>query len=67
MIEYIPELLDAGILSFKIEKAIQYIKNFPEMQIKEIALNLGFYDEYHFSKQFKKLVGISPSAYKKSI
>lgn len=55
------------ILSFKIEKAIQYIKNFPEMQIKEIALNLGFYDEYHFSKQFKKLVGVSPSQYKKSL
>lgn len=55
------------ILEFKIEQAISYFKNFPEMQIKEISYNLGFYDEYHFSKQFKSLTGVSPSNYKKSL
>lgn len=55
------------ILHFKIERATIYIKNFPEMQLKEIAVNLGFYDEYHFSKQFKKIIGISPSQYKNQI
>lgn len=53
------------ILNFKIEQAIVYLKSFPEMQIKEIAYNLGFYDEYHFSKQFKKITGISPLEYRK--
>ncbi len=52
------------ILHYKIEQAITYIKSFPEMQIKEIALSLGFYDEYHFSKQFKKIVGVSPKNYR---
>lgn len=52
-------------LEFKINEAISYLKNFPEMSIKEIAYNLGFYDEYHFSKQFKKFTGTSPSEYKK--
>lgn len=52
------------ILNYKMEQAILYFKNFPEMQIKEIAYNLGFYDEYHFSKQFKKIIGVSPSQYK---
>lgn len=52
------------ILTFKAEEAISYLKNFPEMTIKEIAYNLGFYDEYHFSKQFKKITGMSPSEYK---
>lgn len=55
------------ILTFKAEQAIAYFKSFPEMTVKEIAYNLGFYDEYHFSKQFKKITGLSPSHYRKSI
>ncbi len=52
------------ILNFKIKEAISYFEIFPEISIKETAYNLGFYDEYHFSKQFKKIMGISPSNYR---
>lgn len=52
------------ILNFKIEQAVSYFRNFPEMSIKEVSANLGFYDEYHFSKQFKKTTGKSPLKYK---
>ena len=52
------------MLLFKIEQAISYIKAFPEMTNREIAYDLGFYDEYHLSKQFKKIVGLSPQNYK---
>ena len=52
------------MLEFKMKEAISYIEVFPELSIKEIAYNLGFYDEYHFSKQFKKWIGISPVIYK---
>ncbi len=31
--------------------------------VKETARTLGFYDEYYFSKQFKKKVGCPPSEY----
>ena len=55
------------ILRFKCEQAVLYFRSFPEMQIKEVAYNLGFYDEYHFSKQFKKLMGVSPLTYRKDI
>ena len=55
------------ILDFKIDEAISYFNNFPQLRIKEIAYNLGFYDEYHFSKQFKKITGVSPSVYKKQL
>ena len=54
------------MLTYKTEEAISYFKTFPHMTIKEIAYNLGFYDEYHFSKQFKKVTGISPKEYKKN-
>lgn len=55
------------ILIFKIEEALSYFKNYPKMTIKEISYNLGFYDEFHFSKQFKKIMHISPSEYKKTL
>lgn len=52
-------------LEFKVSEAISYFETFPKMTIKEIARNLGFYDEYHFSKQFKKITGFSPRKFKK--
>jgi len=55
------------ILNFKVEQAMSYFKEFPLMTIKEVAFNLGFYDEYHFSKQFKKIVGMSPLCYKRGL
>lgn len=31
---------------------------------KEIAAQLGFFDEYHFSKRFKQVTGFSPTAFR---
>ena len=53
------------ILEFKIKEAMSYFDRFEEISVKEVAYNLGFCDEYHFSKQFAKHVGMSPSKYKK--
>ena len=36
------------------------------MTIKEIAIQLGYYDQYHFSKSFKKSIGMSPTNFRKS-
>lgn len=59
------ETIHQYTIKFKIKEALSYFEIFPEIRIKEIALNLGFYDEYHFSKQFKKIMGVSPSEYRK--
>jgi AraC-like DNA-binding protein len=54
-------------LEQKIERAKFYLEYYPKMKIIDVSLGLGFYDEFHFSKQFKKLTGISPSEYRKSV
>lgn len=55
------------ILEFKIREAMSYFEKFDKISVKEVAYNLGFCDEYHFSKQFTRYAGISPVKYKKSL
>ena len=35
-----------------------------ELSLRRIALDLGFVDEFHFSKAFKREVGVPPSVYR---
>ncbi|WP_195575253.1 helix-turn-helix domain-containing protein [Paenibacillus sp. 1001270B_150601_E10] len=35
-----------------------------ELSIKGIAANVGFHDPYYFSRQFSRIMSISPTAYK---
>ena len=37
----------------------------PHTTLKELAANYGFYDEYHFGKCYKKVMGHSPKRTKK--
>ncbi len=50
----------------KLNNAKAQLIQFPEMKIKQVAKNFGFYDEFHFSRQFKKKFNISPSDYRKT-
>ncbi|MGC3946542.1 MAG: AraC family transcriptional regulator [Chryseolinea sp.] len=50
--------------SMKIQRACQWLLN-RNVTIKTIAYNLGFFDQYHFSKVFKEEMGVSPKLYKK--
>ena len=48
----------------KIQRACQWLQD-RSVTIKTIAYNLGFFDQYHFSKVFKDVMGISPKNYQK--
>lgn len=40
--------------------AEELLRNDPTVTLKEVALTYGFYDEYHFGKCFKRVMGYSP-------
>ena len=49
--------------SMKVQRACQMLQN-KDQTIKSIAYSLGFFDQYHFSKVFKHVMGISPKHFK---
>ena len=49
----------------RIEKAKELL-SYDQLSISEIAYQLGFSSVHHLSTQFKKITGITPSAFKKS-
>lgn len=49
----------------KIQKACQYLL-FTSMTVKEIGAQLGIEDQYYFSRMFSKLMGQSPTIYRKT-
>jgi AraC-like DNA-binding protein len=54
------------IRKLRIEKAIEYL-NSTNYSLTKIAYLTGFSDQSHFTRIFKKHLGQSPSAYKKSL
>jgi YesN/AraC family two-component response regulator len=52
------------IREIKIREAMRLLKD-SELNISEIAYNLGFSDPLYFSKYFKKEVGVAPQQYRK--
>lgn len=51
------------LLYCKMERAKSLLQ--ARCSVREAGIAVGMADPYHFSKQFKKIVGITPSAYKK--
>lgn len=48
----------------RIEKAVQYIMSDADLSLQEISILVGFENYNHFSKTFKKVMGIAPSKLK---
>ncbi|TCN01221.1 AraC-like DNA-binding protein [Paenibacillus sp. BK033] len=51
---------------FRIEKAKALLQT-GDMKIHSVAKEVGYYDEAHFTKTFKKWTGMLPSQYKKEM
>ncbi len=47
----------------KVEYARFFIKNIKAMSFSDIAYKLNYYDQAHFIKQFKSVVGVTPGKY----
>lgn len=50
----------------RIERACSYLHD-NQLKTYEIAYKVGFHDEKYFTKVFKKVIGVSPSQFRKNI
>lgn len=50
----------------RIEAAMQLLKTQPDSNVLDIAVRCGFNNTANFNKRFKKVTGITPSAYRQS-
>jgi AraC family transcriptional regulator len=51
----------------RIEKAVDQMLTYPRRPLTEIALNTGFSDQSHFSRTFKRSVGVTPTTFLKGV
>lgn len=51
----------------KINRIMLIMQSDPSITLYSLAITYGFCDEFHLSKVFKKIIGISPKEYKKTI
>jgi YesN/AraC family two-component response regulator len=49
----------------KIQKAAELLMS-NRLKVIDIAERLGYVDQYHFSRRFKKLTGLSPRRYRQT-
>ena len=52
-------------LHLKLAMAGDALSETPDRSLKDIAASFGFYDEFQFSRLFKREFGVSPSAWRK--
>ncbi|MGG4034343.1 AraC family transcriptional regulator [Paenibacillus cisolokensis] len=55
------------LLRLRIDKARQLLRDRSELTIEQVASSAGFRDPLYFSKQFRRVYGQSPTAYRDSL
>lgn len=59
------DTIEHYVIKLRIEKAKELLA-YKDQNVSEVAYKLGYASAAHFSRQFKKLVGLSPSVYKEN-
>lgn len=69
MIRRFKQLYDITPSAYQLQLKVNYAKQLlkKESDLVEVALQAGFYDQAHFTREFKKSTGITPKFYIKSI
>ena len=52
------------VTKIRMDKAKELLKN-TDMMVYSISLEVGYESQYHFSRKFKSLYGVSPIEYRK--
>lgn len=55
------------LIQVRLKHAVQLMKEYPQYSIKKIAIEVGYEDAFHFSKIFKKHMGVTPKEYRKNL
>ena len=53
------------LIYYRIEKACKRLKS-TDQSVREIAETVGYANQFYFSKEFKRLIGMSPTEYRKA-
>ena len=52
------------IIARRIERAKQLLRDDDELTLAQIAARVGFWDQGHFTRHFKRLVGVTPKHFR---
>ncbi|SEM17037.1 AraC-type DNA-binding protein [Paenibacillus sp. cl141a] len=55
------------LLKLRIDQSKRLLRERPDLSIEQVSASVGLTDPLYFSRQFKRLVGRSPSRYRKDI
>ena len=55
------------VTKLRIDEAMRMIEADPEVSIKTVAEQLGFSDQFYFSKVFRSQTGVSPSEFRRKV
>ncbi|MBE5910140.1 response regulator transcription factor [Pseudobutyrivibrio sp.] len=51
------------LTKLRIQEAVKILEDVPSMSIKDVAMQVGFNDQFYFSRVFKTIIGKNPSEY----
>ncbi len=64
--KYSTESFNRHLATLRIEKAKEIMEDKPDLFIKDIAVMVGFSDQFYFSRIFHSITGMSPAEYMKN-